>query len=145
MNAKINFEKTRKMNTMVNFENKIGRIKPFHSVNNAPLDGTFASKANSSPRTEYFIEFFQDFLKYISEPVHKSPFDFFSWHSYGSRDNCFYADYVRQELDRYGFTKTESILNEWNPGIQRRGMEEDACYILDMLLRLHDKPLDMLT
>lgn len=95
------------------------------------LNGTFASKANSSPRTEYFIEFFQDFLKYISAPEHKCPFDFFSWHSYGSsRDNCFYADYVRQELDWYGFTQMESILNEWNPGIQRRGTQEDACYIV---------------
>lgn len=112
----------------------------FYALNNA-----FEEKANSSPRTDYFIEFFQDFLAYITTPAHSAPLDFFSWHSYAnSRDNQYYAEYVRRELDRHGLYATESILNEWNPGIDRRGTEEDACFISDMILRLHDKPLDML-
>lgn len=109
------------------------------------LTGGFAWQANSSSITDYFIDFFQSFLKHISSVEHSAPLDFFSWHSYGSSDdNCIYADYVRKELDKYGFTDTESILNEWNPGTARRGTEEDACYISEMILKLHKKPIDML-
>ncbi len=109
------------------------------------LNDAFQANANSSPRTDYFITFFQEFLDYIAAPEHTAPLDFFSWHSYAdSRSNARYAAYVRRELDRRGLTATESILDEWNPGIQRRGTEEDACFIADMLLRLHNSPLDML-
>lgn len=109
------------------------------------LNDAFQANANSSPRTDYFITFFQEFLDHITAPEHSAPLDFFSWHSYAdSHSNTRYAAYVRQELDRRGLTATESILDEWNPGIQRRGTEEDACFIADMLLRLHGSPLDML-
>lgn len=109
------------------------------------LTNTYVGVANSSKRTDYFIEFFHDFLKYISSPEHKSPLDFFSWHSYSSsKNNRIWADYVRENLDKYGFVDTESILNEWNPGVKRRGTEEDACYITDMMLTLHDAPVDLL-
>ncbi len=112
----------------------------FYAIN----DG-FVKNANSSQRTEYFIDFFEAFLRYISSPDHRCPFDFFSWHSYADSDtNCLYADYARHKLDEFGFNDTESILNEWNPGIHRRGTEEDACHILEMMLKLHKKPLDML-
>ena len=46
----------------------------------------------------------------------KAPLDFFSWHRYA----CFPAKIstraaeTRALLDKYGFTETESILNEWN-------------------------------
>lgn len=102
-------------------------------------------EANVSVRCGYFIEFFQEFLKYISSDEHKSPLDFFSWHSYdGVKNNCRSSLYVREQLDKYGFTNTESILNEWNPGTQRRGTEEDACCISEMICALHKTPLDML-
>ncbi len=105
----------------------------------------FVADAHSSSRTGYFIEFFRDFLKFISSEEHKSPLDFFSWHSYaGSGDNISSADYVRRELDKYGFTETESFLNEWNPGIARRGTEADACYIAEMICSMHRTPVDML-
>ena len=84
-------------------------------------------------------------MKYITSEEHKSPFDFFSWHSYqGSDKNFNSAKYVREQLDKYGFTETESFLNEWNPGTKRRGTEEDAAYIADMILTLHRAPVDML-
>lgn len=105
----------------------------------------FVETANSSSRTGYFIEFFHAFLKHISSPGHRAPLDFFSWHSYDTAEkNCRSARYVRSELDRYGFSATESILNEWNPGTGRRGTEADACYISDMICALHETPLDML-
>ena len=44
------------------------------------------------------------------------PLDFFAWHIYEA-DPTVYVDYsyqVRALLDKYGYTKTESFLNEWN-------------------------------
>ena len=44
------------------------------------------------------------------------PIDFFSWHTYArTPEECVKkAAYVRRYLDRFGYTKTESVLNEWN-------------------------------
>ena len=53
----------------------------------------------------------EDFLKQLDAPL-----DFFSWHSYGQEVRK-YTDKVkcvRALLDKYGYTETESILNEWN-------------------------------
>lgn len=41
------------------------------------LNQASASTANVSSRTEYFIECFEKFLKYITSPEHRSPLDFF--------------------------------------------------------------------
>ena len=44
------------------------------------------------------------------------PLDFFAWHIYEA-DPTIYVDYsyqVRALLDKYGYTETESFLNEWN-------------------------------
>ena len=42
--------------------------------------------------------------------------DFFSWHVYHSKVEglCKRIRFVRELLDKYGFERTESILNEWN-------------------------------
>ena len=54
------------------------------------------------------------FLTYMRE--HDVPLDFFSWHTYRSET----AQYtkrilrVREQLDAFGYTETESILDEWN-------------------------------
>lgn len=44
------------------------------------------------------------------------PMDFFSWHRYGNQPEQLTddAEYYRTMLDKYGYTETESILNEWN-------------------------------
>ena len=106
-------------------------------------DSAFSADANSSHRVEYFLEFFHDFLKYITSPEHKSPLDFFSWHSYMTIEkNISYAQYAREALDSYGFTETESILNEWNMGPSLRGTLEDASYISGMLCAMQDTPID---
>lgn len=109
------------------------------------LTDNYVENAHSSSRTDYFIEFFHEFLQYISAEEHRAPLDFFSWHSYAdSASNRQWSAYVREQLNRYGFRETESMLNEWNPGIQRRGTEEDACYISEMMIELHDTPLDVM-
>lgn len=61
-----------------------------------------------------FLTWFEDFLKFAKK--HDLPLDFFSWHKYfnNARQLIPDANYVRQTLDKYGFTKTESIFNEWN-------------------------------
>ena len=46
------------------------------------LTNTFIKAANSSPRKEYFLEFFEDFLAYSKK--NGCILDFFSWHSYAS-------------------------------------------------------------
>ena len=46
----------------------------------------------------------------------KAPLDFFSWHHYYSSQERFAqkCNFYRGLLDKYGFTKTESVLAEWN-------------------------------
>lgn len=99
--------------------------------------------ANSSPRTEYFIEFFHDFLKFISSDRNRSPLDFFSWHTYASvEQSVSHAEYARRELDRYGFTHTESILNEWNPEYFDKGSAKHASKIGAMLCVMQNGSVD---
>lgn len=102
----------------------------------------FSHVANSSPRTEYFVEFFLDFLAFIRE--NGVGLDFFSWHSYaGDGDNVAYAQYVREKLNEFGFVDCEVFLNEWNPGTHNRGLQQDASEILTMMCRMHETPTDM--
>ena len=61
----------------------------------------------------------------------KAPLDFFSWHVYAVEprqivDKC---ARMRKMLDRHGFAKTESILNEWN---YVKGWVDDWPYSLDV-------------
>lgn len=60
------------------------------------------------------VAFFEHFLEMASRE--QLPLDFFSWHRYTSEidDVIGQAKYVRALLDQYGFTQTESILDEWN-------------------------------
>ena len=73
--------------------------------------GGYAACGMLTPKLyDYFIHF----LQYVKD--HDLPLDFFSWHTYTSkiediREN---ARIARENLDKYGFYKTESILDEWN-------------------------------
>lgn len=73
--------------------------------------GGYASCGMLLPeRYDYFI----NFLQYVKD--HGLPLDFYSWHTYTAnlediRNN---ARIARESLDRFGFTATESILDEWN-------------------------------
>lgn len=110
------------------------------------LNQKSASQANVSSRTGYFIEFFERFLSHISSKSHKAPLDFFSWHSYADRDsNILFAEYARNMLDKFGFNTAESILNEWNPGIDMRGTLKDAANIAAMFIVMQNSPVDMLS
>ena len=107
------------------------------------LKDAFISSANSSPRKEYFIDFFDGFLSYIKE--HGSPLDFFSWHSYdGIENNRIYADYARRKLDEAGYTETETSCNEWNGEVKTagKGTPHHAAVSCGMLLAFQNSPLD---
>ena len=107
-------------------------------------EADYAAVAKSSTRTGYFVEFFHEFLRYISSPAHKSPLDFFSWHSYaGVPETAAYARYARDTLDSYGFTHTENILNEWNRGPGLRGTARDAAEIAAMFCAMQAGRVDL--
>ena len=61
-----------------------------------------------------FVPFFTDFLEMVRKE--NCPLDFFSWHIYTNdeKELLAHAKYVRETLDNYGFSNTESHLNEWN-------------------------------
>lgn len=106
-------------------------------------DADYSETAHSSSRVGYFVEFFHDFMKYISSPDHKAPLDFFSFHSYaGVDENVMYARYVREKLDFYGFGDAEIIFNEWNAGRNLRGTLQDAAGVAAMMCALQNSPID---
>ena len=78
--------------------------------------GKYRISETVDERSAGFITFFHEFMNYITDPAHTAPLDFFSWHEYSANpENIIYhADYVRKQLDNYGFGKTESICDEWN-------------------------------
>ena len=63
------------------------------------------------PALAHNTQWAEDFLKQLDAPL-----DFFSWHIYTQDPKNILArtDEFRKMLDKYGFGKTESILNEWN-------------------------------
>ena len=68
-----------------------------------------------------------DFLAFLRET--NTPLDFFSWHVYTMEPSVMteFAVWVKERLVKYGFTQTESILNEWN---YVRGWTDEWVYSL---------------
>jgi len=60
------------------------------------------------------LEFLEGFLKYCAD--HKIPLDFVPWHIYARQPNdvVLRAARIQELLDKYGFSKVESVLDEWN-------------------------------
>ena len=98
--------------------------------------GGYVKAANSSERTEYFIDFFHGFLQHIREK--DCPLDFFSWHSYAdAASNVAFAEYAQKTLNEYGYSHTEMHLNEWNVGRDIRATTLDMALITQMMCRMH--------
>lgn len=105
------------------------------------LKKSYVPEAASSPRFEYFISFFDGFLRHVKEQ--DCPLDFFSWHSYDSpENNLVYAQYARDRLDEAGFSHTETTCNEWNYQSRCRGTARHAALTAAMLLTFQKSPLD---
>lgn len=97
-----------------------------------------------SPRVEYFVEFFHGFMKHITSKEHRSPLDFFSWHSYADIEATrAFARYVREQLDYYGFNKTKSIFNEWTGLLKQRGTAADAATVAAKMLAMQQEKVDL--
>jgi len=101
---------------------------------------------------ETFIPWFRDFCAYVTAPATRAPLDFFTWHYYRSNEVvqqqrlAGHARFVRETLDGYGLTKTESILDEWNSTAHGfEGMKEmpGASFCADMFCQLQATSVDM--
>lgn len=103
--------------------------------------GFYAIAAPSPAREQSYLGFFDNFLRSVKE--NGAPLDFFSWHSYaGISDTMKFAAYAREQLDRYGFTDTETTCNEWNPEVNLRGTGRHAALTTGMMLAMQNSPLD---
>ena len=103
--------------------------------------GFYAIAAPSPAREQSYLGFFDNFLRSVKE--NGAPLDFFSWHSYaGISDTMKFAAYAREQLDRYGFTDTETTCNEWNPEVNLRGTGRHAALVTGMMLAMQNSPLD---
>ena len=71
-----------------------------------------------------FPVWFVDFLSFVKREG--LPLDFYSWHIYTENIEHLVASarYVREKLDEFGFTDTESHLNEWNYGREGKSFED---------------------
>lgn len=98
------------------------------------------------PKQEYRLNFFYGFLDYITE--HKSPIDFFSWHTYADVDVInIEADFVDKVLNEYGLGNIETHLNEWNLSHDRKRNTSNSyasTYVMAMMLSMQHKKTDML-
>ena len=110
------------------------------------------------PAVCYVGPWTQRFLAAMTIGRERVPLDFFSWHAY-SNNPLKLASHIRlarQMLDEAGYTKTESILNEWNycPPVstaaeERRKIEsiigiKGAAYAAAVMCTGQNTPLDML-
>lgn len=102
---------------------------------------SFVKEANSSPRKEYFIEFFNGFIDYIKK--NNCPMDFFSWHSYSNiAQNAEYCAYAKKRLSEAGYGDVEITCNEWNALVKERGTYKHAATTAGMMLMFQNAPLD---
>ena len=78
------------------------------------LKSLFPNLKIGGPALAYNEEWGEDFLCEMQK--RKVPIDFFSWHVYCTEPISIgeKSARIRALLDKYGYEKTESILNEWN-------------------------------
>ena len=97
----------------------------------------------NDPRSVYYVEFFHGFMEYIKKSG--APLDFFSWHSYSVPTRALLTvNWIRGQLDGYGFKDTEIHLNEWNPIYRERGTDRHGAYVSAMMLGMQKAPADLL-
>ena len=99
-----------------------------------------------------FVDWFEAFCAYVTDPKTAAPLDFHSWHFYWNNEVMDYsriqthAKYVRDTLDRFGLTKCESVMNEWNLRVNgydgMKGMI-GASFCADMFCLMQDSSVDL--
>ena len=121
------------------------------------LKGRFPNLKIGGPAICGRLDWGDRFLAYCRD--NEVPLDFFSWHVYATEprqiaDKC---NCVRALLDKYGYNKTESILNEWNyvkgwvddwqyslEVESGRFNQKGAAFIMATMIDCQSRPLDML-
>jgi len=86
----------------------------FFEVAAKHLKGRFPDLKIGGPALAWRRDWADRFLKAMSE--RKVPIDFFSWHVYCDTMERVTNDatYMKKTLVKYGYDRTESVLNEWN-------------------------------
>ena len=116
------------------------------------LEGVNIPVSEQNPH-QMLINFMHGFFKYQKET--DAPIDFFSWHIYETfeastrgkpREIINHADYVRRVLDKYGYTATESHINEWNNWCDKRHRDSHfaSAKTLGFMLMMQDAHVDVM-
>jgi len=93
-------------------------------------------------RFVHYIDFFHRFLQYIKE--RGTPFDFFSWHCYQDSVIAGKVDaWIHEQLLSYGYDKTESHLNEWDPYCEEFGTAHHSAELAAMLTTMQNGYADV--
>ncbi|HEU4628037.1 MAG TPA: glycosyl hydrolase [Steroidobacteraceae bacterium] len=116
------------------------------AVKEADRDALVGGPAIAQPNdTNPYID---DFLTYVR--TRKVPLDFYSWHWYATDSNdpldlIRVGEAMRTHLDRRGFRKTLSVLDEWNYGLLEPGPpdEQRAAFVASALIYMQDAPIDV--
>ncbi len=102
---------------------------------------TLAKPNNDSPYQDGFLQFVR------AEHV---PLDFYSWHWYATDsddplDFVRIARSVRARLDRFGFERTSSVLDEWNYGLvyPLPSDMQRAAFVATSLIYMEHAPIDL--
>ena len=95
-----------------------------------------------SEHEEKLMRFFYGFFNYITE--HKSPIDFFSWHSYADVSRVAVMDaWLHKELEKLGYGGLETHLNEWDPYAKEFGTAHHSAEVAAMMLALQNGHADI--
>jgi len=111
----------------------------FYAAANSPT----VAAANSSPRSQYFVECYLKFLKFVQE--RKCPLDFFSFHTYSDvKEALRQIDWGIATLHQYGFTNVETTVNEWLPRVahENLGTASQASAICAEMIGMQHSKLD---
>lgn len=88
----------------------------FYEIVATHLKERFPNLKIGGHTSAYREEWIENFFKWLTRDGKRVPPDFFSRHCYGFLPEKMYkrSGFVRKKLNEYGYTNTESILNEWN-------------------------------
>lgn len=107
---------------------------------------------NTTEFYKSFVTWFDEFLKFVTNPRTAAPLDFYSWHLYTTDPGKIlrHADYVDAKLKAAGLSQVENIFNEWNyvnwnaksPFDDMKGML-GACFTASAFCLMQNSPIDM--
>ena len=107
--------------------------------------GTTDERGDWIKLARYFVDFFDGFIKIVSEE--HLPFDFFSHHSYGSvEEDLNMQAYAEKRLEEAGLGDVEIHLNEWNtaPRSEERGTSKASAEAAALMCAMQDTKMEMM-